>query len=121
MSRVDQRYGSDVPPVLPEWGAVTPRVRAVTSLGLGPDGDPLHGHKGSRHVPFGTLAAVNTGITIVVVFLVIVFVLAFPTRRKIERAFAPVEGPHPLLRPFLALARWRRTRRRRRHLSVHRD
>jgi hypothetical protein len=63
---------------------------------------------------------VNIGITIVVVVLVILFVLGFPTRRRMGRAYAPVQGPHPLLRPFLALARWRRKRRRRRHLSVHR-
>ena len=76
------------------------------------------------HVPFGTLVRVSTGITIIVVLLVIVVVLGFPTRRRIERAYTPAQGPHPLLRPFLALARWRRTRRsrrRRRHLSVHRD
>jgi hypothetical protein len=62
----------------------------------------------------------NTGIVIIVLFLVVVFVLTFPTRRRVERAFAPARGPHPLLRPFLALARWGRGRRRRRRLRVHR-
>jgi hypothetical protein len=61
----------------------------------------------------------NTGIAIIVLFLVVVFVLAFPTRRRMERAFTPARGPHPLLRPFLALARWAR-RRRRRRLRVQR-
>jgi len=64
---------------------------------------------------------VNTGIVILVVFLVVVFALSFPTRRRALRAYAPATGPHPLLRPFLALGRWRRERakrRRRRHLRV---
>jgi hypothetical protein len=61
----------------------------------------------------------STGITIVVVFLVVVFVLGFPRRGQAERAYLQKPGPHPLLRPFTALARrWRqhRERRRRRHL-----
>ena len=65
----------------------------------------------------------NTGIVIIVVFLVVVFVLSFPTRRAALRAYTPARGPHPLLRPFLALGRWRRElakRRRRRHLRAHR-
>jgi hypothetical protein len=65
---------------------------------------------------------VNTGIVILVVFLVVVFALSFPTRRGALRAFTPARGPHPLLRPFLALGRWRSQlakRRRRRHLRVH--
>ncbi len=84
---------------------------------------PSLGAMWGRFQGFGTLAPVSTGITIIVVCLVIVVVLGFPTRRRIERAYAPVQGPHPLLRPFLALGRWRRARRtrRRRHLSVHRD
>ncbi len=64
----------------------------------------------------------NTGIVIIVVFLVVVFALSFPTRRGALRAYAPARGPHPLLRPFLALGRWwreRAKRRRRRRLRVH--
>jgi hypothetical protein len=66
---------------------------------------------------------VNVGITIIVVFLVLVFVIGFPTRSRLERAYTSADGPHPLLRPFLAIGRWRRARRerrRRRHLRVHR-
>jgi hypothetical protein len=66
---------------------------------------------------------VNTGIVIIVVFLVVVVALSFPTRRRAVRAYTPAAGPHPLLRPFLAVGRWRRERakrRRRRHLRVQR-
>jgi hypothetical protein len=65
---------------------------------------------------------VNTGIVLIVVFLVVVFALSFPTRGRALRAYTPARGPHPLLRPFLALGRWRRElakRRKRRHLRVH--
>lgn len=55
----------------------------------------------------------NTAITIIVVFLVIVFLLSFPTRGRTLRAFTQAEGPHPLIRPFLALGRWQRERRER--------
>ncbi len=61
----------------------------------------------------------NTGIVILVVFLVVVFALSFPTRRRAVSAYTPAAGPHPLLRPFIAFGRWRRARRelrRRRHL-----
>ncbi len=61
----------------------------------------------------------NTGIVILVVFLAVVFALSFPTRRRAESAYTRAAGPHPLLRPFIALRRWlraRRERRRRRHL-----
>ena len=62
----------------------------------------------------------NTGITILVVFLVVVFRLGFPRRGQAERAYLQKPGPHPLVRPFLAVGRWRRQRReqrRRRHLK----
>lgn len=65
---------------------------------------------------------VNTGILILVVFLVVVFALSFPTRGRALRAYTPARGPHPLARPFLALGRWRRERarrRRRRRLRIH--
>ncbi len=61
----------------------------------------------------------STSIVILVVFLVVVFALSFPTRRRAVSAYTPAAGPHPLLRPFIALGRWRRARRerrRRRHL-----
>jgi hypothetical protein len=61
----------------------------------------------------------NTGIAIIVAFLVLVVLLAFPTRARLTRAFTPARGPHPLIRPFIALARRRRRRverRRRKHL-----
>ena len=62
----------------------------------------------------------TTGIAIVVVVLVIVVALGFPTRARMRRAYLPPQGPHPVVRPFLALGRWRRQRRerrRRRHLK----
>ena len=62
----------------------------------------------------------NTGITILVVFLVVVFVLGFPRRGQAERAYLQKSGPHPHARPLMALGHWRRQRRerrRRRHLK----
>jgi len=62
----------------------------------------------------------NTGIVIAIAVLVLIVVLGFPTRARLRRAYTPPQGPHPLIRPFLALARWRRQRRerrRRRHLK----
>ena len=41
----------------------------------------------------------NTSIVILVVFLVVVFALSFPTRRRAVSAYTPAAGPHPLLRP----------------------
>ena len=62
----------------------------------------------------------NAGIAVVVLVLMVVVVLGFPTRARMRRAYMPPEGHHPLIRPFLALGRWRRRRRerrRRRHLG----
>ena len=64
----------------------------------------------------------STGIAIIVAVLVVVFLLGLPTRRRLERAWMPRPGPHPLVRPFRAVARRvrglrrRRERKRREHL-----
>ena len=55
----------------------------------------------------------STGIVVIVVFLVVVFALGFPTRKRIERAYLPKEGPHPIVRPFRAAARALRERKKR--------
>ncbi len=62
----------------------------------------------------------STGIAIVVLVLLVLVALGFPTRARLRRAYTPPRGPHPVVRPFLALGRWRRKqrdRRRRRHLK----
>ena len=58
----------------------------------------------------------NFGITIIVIFLVILIVLTFPTRKRMERAYIPREGPRAWARLREAF-RARRRRRRRRHLK----
>ena len=58
------------------------------------------------------------GITIVVIFLVILILFGFPTRRRMERAYIPREGPGAWSRLWEAFrARRRRSMRRRRHLK----
>ena len=58
----------------------------------------------------------NFGITVIVIFLVILIVLGFPTRKRMERAYIPREGPGAWARLREAL-RARRRRGRRRHLK----
>jgi hypothetical protein len=66
----------------------------------------------------------SLAVALLVVLLVVFVVYGFPTRQRMVRAYTPVQGPHPIQRPFLALLRWQRTRRerqRRRHLRLYRS
>ena len=61
----------------------------------------------------------TVGITVVVIFLLILIVYGFPTRKRMERAYIPREGPGVWTRMRDAFrARWlkRQRMRRRRHL-----
>lgn len=59
----------------------------------------------------------KVGITIVVIFLVLLILYGFPTRKRMERAYIPREGPTVWARLRDAFrARRRRRMRRRRHL-----
>ena len=59
----------------------------------------------------------KVGITIVVIFLVLLIVYGFPTRKRMERAYIPHEGPTLWARLRDAVRARRRLRmRRRRHL-----
>ena len=62
------------------------------------------------------------GFVIMVFFLLALVVLGFPTPRRIERAFQPKPGPHPVVRWARSgrerARRWRRRRQRRRLRSI---
>ena len=63
-----------------------------------------------------------TGLAGLLGVCLLVILFGWPTRRRLARVVAPKRGPHPLLRPVLALRerlrRFGRRRRRRRLRKV---